>query len=136
MIRINRNPSRRDLFIFGAGLATFTVLVGVGAYFRSDSPFLAWTLWTTGTALTVVYFAIPPTRLWIYLGWVYAAYPIGWTVSHAALAVVFYAVMTPTGLLMRLLGNDPMKRRFDSTLDTYWEAWEPPDDTERYFRQF
>ena len=66
----------------------------------------------------------------------YAVYPIGWTVSHLALAVVYYLVVTPIGLLMRLFGRDPMRRKFDPSATTYWQPHESPDEPERYFRQF
>jgi len=67
----------------------------------------------------------------------YAAFPIGWTVSHVLLAVVYFAVLTPTGLGLRLLGYDPMSRRDRSEEKTsYWERECAPENRERYFRQF
>lgn len=74
------------------------------------------------------------TRL--YTGWMYAALPIGWSISHALLALIYYAVLTPIGLVMRLLGNDPMQRRLDRAATTYWSEHRPPADPKRYFRQF
>ncbi len=37
---------------------------------------------------------------------------------------------------MRVVGYDPMDRRFDRDAETYWIAREPDDDVKRYFRQF
>ena len=42
-----------------------------------------------------------------------AAEPIGLALSHVILGAVFYIVFTPVGLVMRLLGKDPLHRRFD-----------------------
>ena len=51
-----------------------------------------------------VYAAIPMSRKWIYLGWIYAAFPIGWTVSHLLLAAIYYLIVTPIALAVRLAG--------------------------------
>jgi hypothetical protein len=72
----------------------------------------------------------------LYRGWMFAALPIGWTISHVILGIVFYLVMTPIGLIMRVLGNDPMTRRPDPAAQTYWIAHQQQKDLKRYFRQF
>ena len=60
-----------------------------------------------------MYYAIPNVRRLLYLGWMRVFYPIGWVVSHLLLAIVYYLVLTPIGLVMRLFGGDPMHRGFD-----------------------
>ena len=58
-------------------------------------------------------------------------------VSHVVLALVYYLVFVPIGLLMRLFGYDPMKRGFDPEAATYWTARDPKaSEPKRYFRQF
>ena len=44
----------------------------------------------------------------MFLGWMYAAFPIGWTISHLLLLAVYYFVLTPVGLALRLTGRDPV----------------------------
>ena len=56
--------------------------------------------------------------------------------SQPAMAVSYYLVLTPIGLVMRLLGHDPLNRRWDRTAKSYWTKRTPPENTERYFRQF
>jgi len=43
-----------------------------------------------------------------------------------ALAVIFYAVLSPLAMAMRLVGRDVMKRRFDPAAHTYWVERDPP----------
>jgi hypothetical protein len=50
--------------------------------------------------------------------------------------VVFYLVFTPVGLVMRLLGRDPLQRRFDREAGTYWVDHVEPRSVEEYFRQY
>lgn len=72
----------------------------------------------------------------LYRGWMFAALPIGWTISHILLGMVYFLVFTPIGLVMRLLGKDPMERRFEPSAPTYWIKRPPPAEASRYFRQF
>ena len=65
-----------------------------------------------------------------------AAVPIGWTLSHLVLGAVYYGVFTPIGLVMRLLGHDPLERRFDPTATSYWIERTDRSDPARHFRQF
>jgi hypothetical protein len=36
--------------------------------------------------------------------------------------ILFFCVLTPLGLLMRLAGRDPMQRRRDPATTSYWVA--------------
>ena len=38
------------------------------------------------------------------------AFPIGWTVSQVMLAMMFFGLFTPIGLVFRLIGRDPLHR--------------------------
>lgn len=74
------------------------------------------------------------TRL--YRGWMFAALPIGWTFSHIILGAVFYLVITPIGLILRLLGYNPLMPQPDRAAPTYWLDHPQEKDPKRYFRQF
>jgi len=50
--------------------------------------------------------------------------------------LVFYLVLTPMGLIMRLLRRDPMLRAYDRAAASYWEAARSQRAASRYFRQF
>ena len=136
LIEINKNPSQRELKWFGVLLAVFFTIVAGLLWWRASQPTAAVVALGLGLVLVVVYAAFPGLRRWVYLGWMYAALPIGWVVSHVLLGIIFYLIMTPIGLTMRLFGYDPMSRRFDRGADTYWVRRDPESDTRRYFRQF
>ena len=137
MIEINRNPSRRELLVFGFLLVVFTGVLGLVTHFVWNSPVVARWIWIGGAGLSLLHFAVPPLRRFVYLGWMYAAFPIGWTISHVFLTIVYFGVVTPTGLLLRLFGYDSMSRKDQPDgRTTYWESCGAPDDRKRYFRQF
>ncbi|MEZ6319358.1 MAG: SxtJ family membrane protein [Phycisphaerales bacterium] len=72
----------------------------------------------------------------VYRVWMDASAPIGWTVSTVLLGVVYFVVITPMGVVMRVFGYDPMARGFDGGRASYWEERDAPGGARRYFRQF
>src|SRR5690606_37879755 len=109
-----------------------------GLCYQSDGRFgLAESLLLGVMALAVAFSVFAPHWLRpVYYAFTIVAFPIGWVVSHVLLAVVFYGVFTPIGLVMRLLGRDPMRRKFDSNAESYWAPHPPRKSLEDYFRQF
>ncbi len=136
LIDINKNPSPKEIRWFGALLAAFFGCLGIVASKRFGAESAAKLLWLCGAGFGVVYYAVPPLRRPLYLGWIHAAFPIGWVVSHTVLAASYYLVLAPVGLVMRLLGRDPMARRLTPDSTTYWQPHQQPTDKSRYFKQF
>lgn len=136
MIEINKNPSRRELLLFGALLGMFLALAGALAFWRFGAPRVAYVLWSAAIVVPLAYFAAPPVRRPLYLAWMYAAFPVGWTVSHVVMAVTYYGVVTPTGVLTRLFRRDPLARKPDPGAATYWLQHRTGTDRSRYFRQY
>jgi hypothetical protein len=135
LVQINKNPSRRDLLVFTLMLPIFFGLVGALRW-HAGSTKTATALWSSGIALSLVLFAAPSARRWVYLGWMYVTFPVAWTVSHAILALMYFVVASPVALLLRALGRDPMERKLDKAAKSYWVTREANVDTKRYFRQF
>lgn len=135
VIEINKNPSRRDLMIFGLLFLAFAAIVGALFEWRTHAPGAARAVWIAGGAITALFFLAPPLRKPIYLGWSYVTFPIGFVLSHVILGFVYYVVFTIGGLGMRLAGKDPMTRKFDKAAKSYWSPHDPGTSVERYFRQ-
>ena len=72
----------------------------------------------------------------LYVGWMIAVFPIGWTVSRLVLAILFYGVFTPLGLCFRILGRDALGLKLQPDTASYWTLKEIPEDPRRYFQQF
>lgn len=136
LIRINRNPSRGDLAVFGLLWLVFFGLAG--AILRKKGVPLPWSVgvWGAGGAVALAGLVVPGLMRRVYVGMAYAAFPVGMVVSYTLLLCVYYLVLTPTGLVMRLLGYDTMGRRFDRGATTYWCERRNADTIDRYFKQF
>ena len=135
LARINHNPSRRQLNLFGLIWLVFFGVVGK-VVLDGGGPTPAAIVWGLAVAIPAAGWILPGFMRIVFLGMSYAAFPIGLVVSCLILLMVYYLVLTPTGLLMRLFGYDPMQRRFDPGAESYWCPREQDDGLKRYFRQF
>jgi Saxitoxin biosynthesis operon protein SxtJ len=135
-MRIDHDPGRRELAVFAAVLPVTFALLGLVVGHRLGVVALRNGLWAVGVVLSAVYLAAPRLRRRIYVGMSAAVYPIGWLISHAILLAVFLFVVTPVALLLRVLGHDPLQRRFDPSTPSYWVPRPPAGDLRRYFQQF
>jgi MFS family permease len=145
VIEINWRPDDRTLRQFGfialagfgfvAALAWFEALVfsfGLGeARVPVAAGFAA--LGVVSGLLSLVY---PRANLPIYLGITIATYPIGFVLSYVLMGTLFYLIVAPVGLVMRLFGKDPLEHRIKPDATTYWVDSPPARASASYFRQF
>lgn len=137
LLKINWHPTRKQLGDFGKIALVATALVSLllwaikGFGFKWTLPILAVGLITFVASRT----SEKLTRI-IYLGLTMLTLPIGFVVSFILLAAFYYLVITPIGLVFRLMGRDPLCRKFDNTTDSYWLPHKPAETIDRYFRQF
>lgn len=137
VIRIDDNPSDRMLRQFaGIWFPLFWAAIGTFVYLGTRSIPLAAGLAAVGIVVGAIGFVRVAFIRPVFLLWMYAAFPIGWVVSHVVLAAIFYLLLTPIGLLMKLVGYDPLQRRIDRTAPSYWVPVQQPADKTAYFRQF
>lgn len=136
LIEIKKDPSPRDLRWFGLLLPPALGILGAIVRWKWESPRTAMAIWGLALAFATAYHAVPSLKKPLYRGWMALTFPIGWTVSHLVLAASYYLVLAPIGLVLRLLGHDPLSRRRDPRRTTYWVEHQPGTDLSRYFRQF
>jgi hypothetical protein len=83
-------------------------------------------------ALLIPSVLAPAKRLWMKFGEL-----LHRIVSPLALSILFFVAVLPTGLLLRLLGKDPLRLRLDPKAESYWIKREPPGpDSESLNNQF
>jgi len=71
----------------------------------------------------------PLKRAWMRLGEL-----LNRVVSPIVMALIFFAVFTPVGLVMRAFGRDALSLRYEPKADSYWKRREPPGPGEDSFR--
>ncbi len=123
---ISARLSSKELRRFGVTVAIpLALLAGLGVW-RGHTVLPAL---LGGLAVTLGGLALCAPRL---LGpvqkvWMAAADALGWFNTRVLLGLVYYLVMTPTGIVMRLLGRDPLDRRLRDR-PSYWVERKPQPD--------
>ncbi len=108
---------------FGIVFTVVFALIGLLPLGRGGEPRL-WALLVAGTFLLLALVGPsllrPLNRLWFRFGLL-----LHRVVSPIVMGVIYYAVFTPLGALMRLLRKRPLRLSFDRSAVTYWIVREP-----------
>ena len=135
---IQFNPSEKTLRQFaGLFLVIFGVLALVESQYR-HRPQLALVYGALAVVVGPLGLLRPQFVRPIWVGWSVVAFPIGWAVSTVFLALLFFGLFTPIGLLFRLFGRDALairKTERNTERTTYWLPRSAAKDMRHYFRQ-
>jgi hypothetical protein len=112
---------RGTLFGFDVGEAVPTVTVGFGA---------------AAAAFALAAALAPKSLKWAFIALSVIALPIGFVLSYVLLGGLFFLLFTPIGLVMRVIGWDPMKRAWEPDSQSYWTRRAPTPGASRYFNQY
>lgn len=137
LIEINWRPNRKELRNFAIVALIASAVISALLYFIKGLA-IKWCVVLCAGGLIVFlssFINIGITRI-IYLGLILITLPIGYAVSFILLAVFYFLLLTPLGLLFRLFGRDPLCRKFDPDADSYWVAHRRVENLDRYFHQF
>ena len=145
MIELDFNPDDRTLRQFGfialvgfgfvAAIAWFEVLLF--AFGLGDGR-----IWVAGAfaglallsgLLSAVY---PKGNRAIYVGLAVITYPIGFVLSYLIMGLLFFGIIAPTSMALRIVGHDPMSRKYDPEAPSYWSQCRPERAKSTYFKQF
>ena len=74
-----------------------------------------------GLALAWPLVLAPLNRLWLRFGLL-----LNSITNPLLMGLLFYGIITPFGLIMRLLGKDLLRLRFDPSAESYWIERVPP----------
>jgi Saxitoxin biosynthesis operon protein SxtJ len=122
--RLNRVDRRESNSNRKCGLTVGFALIFIGgAKCAFSGVDVGGSLWlSAGATLVALAVLMPPllrplTKLWMGL-----ASLLHRMASPVILRIIYWGVITPTGLLVRLLGRDPLRLRRDPTVPSYWIA--------------
>ena len=121
-VEINWNPPLRDLRVFSGLLIAFSGFIA----WKFDSS-IGQGIAAVAAVVGLVGLIAPQAARPVYVGWMVAVSPI---------AFVFYVVVLPLAILMRLKHRDALRLKVDRSVSTYWLPRETQRDPRRYFRQY
>jgi hypothetical protein len=113
--RVNAKELRQFGLLFGLLLMLFFGLLLPWLWGR---PWPQWP-WLAGGALWLWALVLPRTIYYPYRGWMAVGAVLGWINTRILMSIVFNLVVLPTGLVLRLMGRDPLHRRLDPGAESY-----------------
>ena len=136
VVRIDWNPEPRPRRSFGLGMTGSGLVVAALLWWWLDTqtlPLVVAAVFGIGGLLVA---ALPdPVGTWIYRLFLAPAWLIGNIISRILVTIVFYLVITPMGLALRVARPDPFG--LGPPRESYWSDIEGHEPTvERYERPF
>ena len=104
------------------GLTTGAIIVLLFVLFFPwvfDAESLPMWPWVVAGILWVPALIMPGLLRPIYTTWMKIGHGLGWINTRIILGVLFYVMILPMGLIMRLFGKDPMSRKRDKSASSY-----------------
>jgi len=126
----------KDMRVFGIAMAVVLSGIGVWQFFVPRATAGA-ILLSVGAAFLLAGLLVPRALLPLYVPWRWFGIGMGFVMTRVILTIFYFLVLTPFGVVRRVLGKDSLERSLDGGASTWWRErnGEPPP-RERYERQF
>ena len=145
LVEINFNPDIKTLRQFGviafvgfgilAALAYYQKLIFSFGLGEARMPIVA-AFAALGSIALLFSLVAPKANRILYVGLTLLAFPIGFVLSYVIMGTLFFLIIGPIAVVMRLLRRDSMHRSYEPSAPTYWSDAHPPRDKESYFHQY
>ena len=130
------DSSSRELRKFAVTMAIVLLLIGELLSWR-QKPYY-WPFLVASVMFALLDWLAPAILKPIHKAWMTLAILMGWCVTRVILIILFYLVLTPMGLLLRLLRKDILNIKFGgNSSESYWiprqtHAARQPDYTKQF----
>ena len=139
---VDWQPSRSEKRKFGLTLALGFPFMGMALFLIVRLTTGDWKpavpIWIIGLGcpLGLLLASIPAIARPFYMVWFAAICIIDTTITIILFTILFFLVIFPIGVVMRLLGRLSVSKGHNPAANTYWRNVDPPGEPRRYFRQF
>ena len=115
---MTQQSTTKDLRQFGFIVGGVFGVIGIWpVVFRNENPRL-WAI-ILGGVLVALGAIIPQGLKQIYSGWMKVGHILGTINTRIILGIIYYGLVTPMGIVMRLVGKDSMHRTLMQDATTY-----------------
>ena len=114
------DTSKKAIRKFGLVIVVGLGVIGILISLKTHNLNVPKWLWGIGLLFLILSFILPSVLRPVYRIWMLIAYFIGGIVSRVILTMLFYVVLTPTGLVLRLFGKDVLDKKFEKNRESYW----------------
>ena len=130
----NIKTGKKDLRTFGYTIGIILFMVSAVLFYYDNY------LYQKLTIIAVVFIGLglvlPLLLKPVYLLWMIFAVIVGWIMTRIILSIVFYIIITPIGLIARLMGEDFLNLK-KIKADSYWNYRDSLEElNQNYEKQF
>ena len=118
----NIKEDKTTLRKFGFTVGTVLLLVGIVLYLIGKSSSVVF----GGIGVLLILFGLilpnilkPLNKIWMTM-----AVILGWFMSRVILFILYYVIITPIGIFLKLIGKDFLQLKIDKSSKSYWETRE------------
>lgn len=131
-----RKRSLRAEREFGLIVGGVLLLLSAWWFYRGKFPGVSPITLSIGAALVLLGLVFPRALVWPNKAWLALAEVLAFVTTRIILAVVFFGIVTPIGVVKRWFGWDPLHRRAGAS-DSYWRPYsERQRDPRHYEKMF
>ena len=109
---------------FGIIFAVVFAIVGLAPLYRTG--LVRWWAVAVGAAFLICAFVAPRLLRPLNLLWFKFGLLLHHVVNPIVMGVLYFGAVVPMGLLVRALGKDLLRRKFDKAAASYWIPRDPP----------
>ncbi len=135
LVNINWQPDKKELRKFGITVLIGFAIIGLVFFFTGKTPTPAYWLWGIGALFGLAGVTGTVVALPFYYAWMAVAFVMGNIMSRVIMFIIFFGVVTPLGIIMRLTGRDRLLLKKSADAKSYWLDVSPIDK-DSYQRQF
>lgn len=121
--KVKPKVAKTQLRSFGLIVGGIFLLIGAWPAVRRGADIRSWAV-IVAALLIAPALVVPMALRPVYTLWMAVGEVLGWLNTRIILGLAFYIVLTPIGLVLRLLGHDPMRRSFEPRAASYRVAKE------------
>lgn len=115
---MEKAATRKELRQFGLLVGGVFTVIGLWPLIFRGEPLRLWAI-GLGGSLIVLGAILPQVLAPIQKGWMWVGHVLGWINTRILLTIVFYGLVTPIGIVFRLMGKDSMRQTLDESSTTY-----------------
>jgi len=134
MVHIDWRPTRKQLRLFGVSILVGFGLIGAWLMFHDHLDTAAYVCWGIAAVIGGLGLSGTKVALPFYWVWMGIAFVMGTVISHVLLGIVFFLLVTPMGLVMRLIGRDRLRLKHRH-VESHWRDVPPITGDAPYERQ-
>ena len=131
----NIKKGKKEVRSFGITIGIILLVVAGFLFYKEKDSFQSF-IFIAGSFISLG-FLIPIVLKPIYLAWMIFAVILGWFMTRIILSLLFFLVITPTSILIKMMGKDLLELKKQEVQGSYWNVRDSgKEQNQNYEKQF